>query len=199
MNAKRCVSILVAVSFFFTWIVPVSIAAEAGDKFIKIFQEEIRPPEDLLPKNVQVAEGFKAGTTVEVGEVKKLDGRVLVVHADDGMDEISIGSATKVAELKDGKVTTYTIQPEDFGMSKGDVSKLAVSGAEDSLAVVKSVLNNEAGPARDIVVLNAGAAIYAAGLADSLEHGIKQADDVIASGKAMGKFEELIKLSGSFQ
>ena len=123
---------------------------------------------------------------------------VLVVHAEDGMDEISIGSATKVAELKDGKVTTYTIKPEDFGIDKGDVSKLAVSGAEDSLAVVKSVLNNEAGPAKDIVVLNAGAAIYAAGLADSLQAGITQADEVIASGKAAEKLDALVSLSKSF-
>jgi len=82
MKGKRYVSIFVAVSFFFTWIVPVSIAAEAGDKFIKIFQEEIRPPDDLLPKNVRVADGFKPGTTADVGKVKKLKGRVLVVHAD---------------------------------------------------------------------------------------------------------------------
>ena len=122
---------------------------------------------------------------------------VLVVHAEDGMDEISIGSATKVAELKDGKVTTYTIQPEDFGMSKDDVAKLAVSGAEDSLAVVKSVLNNEAGPAKDIVVLNAGAAIYAAGLASSLEDGIKKADEVIRSGEAAEKLDALVSLSNS--
>ncbi|MEJ2142703.1 MAG: anthranilate phosphoribosyltransferase [Gammaproteobacteria bacterium] len=123
---------------------------------------------------------------------------VLVVHAEDGMDEISIGSATRVAELKDGKVNTYTIQPEDFGLSKGDVSKLAVSSADDSLAVVRTVLNNEAGPARDIVVLNAGAAIYAAGLAGSLEAGIKKADEVIASGKAAEKLEALVSLSRSF-
>jgi anthranilate phosphoribosyltransferase len=124
---------------------------------------------------------------------------VLVVHAEDGMDEISIGSPTKVAELKDGKVTTYSITPEQFGIERGDVTKLAVSSAEDSLAVVKSVLNNQAGPAKDIVVLNAGAAIYAAGLADSLEAGIKQADEVISSGKAAEKLDALVKLTKSFK
>lgn len=123
---------------------------------------------------------------------------VLVVHADDGMDEISIGSATKVAELKNGKVSTYTITPEQFGIERGDVSKLAVNGADDSLAVVKSVLNNEAGPAKDIVVLNAGAAIYTAGLADSLEAGIKKAEETIASGKAAEKLDALVALSKSF-
>ncbi|MGD8812094.1 MAG: anthranilate phosphoribosyltransferase [Thioalkalispiraceae bacterium] len=123
---------------------------------------------------------------------------VLVVHAEDGMDEISIGSPTRVAELKDGKVTTYTITPEQFGIERGEVAKLAVSNAQDSLALIKAVLNNEAGPAKDIVVLNAGAAIYVAGLAESLEAGIKQADDTIASGKAAEKLEALVNLSNNF-
>jgi len=123
---------------------------------------------------------------------------VLVVHAQDGMDEISIGSPTNVAELKNGKITTYTITPEQFGIERADVASLAVNGADDSLTVVKSVLNNQVGPAKDIVVLNAGAAIYAAGLADSLEAGIKKADEVIASGKAAEKLDALVELSKSF-
>jgi anthranilate phosphoribosyltransferase len=123
---------------------------------------------------------------------------VLVVHAEYGMDEISIGSPTRVAELKDGKVTTYTITPEQFGIKRGEVAKLAVSNVQDSLALIKAVLNNEAGPAKDIVVLNAGAAIYVAGLAESLEAGIKQADDTIASGKAAEKLEALVNLSNNF-
>lgn len=123
---------------------------------------------------------------------------VLVVHSEDGMDEISIGAATNVAELKDGKVTTYTITPEQFGLSRSDISSLAVDGAEDSLRVIKTVLENQAGPARDIVVINAGAAIYAADLADSLEAGIKKADEVIASGAAKARLEALVSLSNSF-
>ncbi len=123
---------------------------------------------------------------------------VLVVHSEDGMDEISIGAPTFVAELKEGKVDSYTIQPEDFGMSRTDISALAVDGAEASLAVVKSVLNGEAGPASDIVALNAGAAIYAAGLADSLAAGIKKAQEVIASGAGAEKLAALAALSNSF-
>ena len=123
---------------------------------------------------------------------------VLVVHSEDGMDEISIGAPTFVAELKEGKVDSYTIQPEDFGMQRTDIAVLAVDGAEASLAVVKSVLNGEAGPAGDIVALNAGAAIYAAGLADSLAAGIKRAQEVIASGAGAKKLESLAKLSNSF-
>ena len=122
---------------------------------------------------------------------------VLVVHADDGMDEISIGSATNVAELKDGEVKTYKIEPEDFGISKAEVSSLGVKDAGESLAIVKAVLNNEAGPARDIVQLNAGAAIYVAGLAESLADGIKKAGEVIASGEAGKRLEALASLSQS--
>jgi anthranilate phosphoribosyltransferase len=123
---------------------------------------------------------------------------VLVVHSEDGMDEISIGAPTFVAELKGGKVDTYTIQPEDFGMTRTPITALAVDGAAASLAVVKSVLNGEAGSASDIVALNAGAAIYAAGLADSLANGIQKAQQVIASGAAAVKLDELVKLSNSF-
>ena len=123
---------------------------------------------------------------------------VMVVHADDGMDEISIGTRTHVAELKDGKVSVYTVEPEQFGMAKADVSALAVDSAATSLAMVKSVLDNQPGPARDIVVLNAGAAIYTAGLADSLEEGVKKADEAIASGAARAKLDQLVEVSNSF-
>lgn len=122
---------------------------------------------------------------------------VMVVHSEDGMDEISIGAATNVSELKDGKITSYTITPEQFGFTKTNISELAVSGAEESLAVINKVLNNEAGPAKDIVKFNSGAAIYVAGLADSLEAGIEKAEEVIASGAAKAKLEELVELSNN--
>jgi len=120
---------------------------------------------------------------------------VLVVHADDGMDEISIATPTHIAELKDGVVTTYTIKPEDFGIARGDVNALTVDSAKSSLIMVKSLLNNEAGPARDIVSLNAGAAIYAAGLEASLAEGVARAQAVIASGEAAARLDALVALS----
>ncbi len=122
---------------------------------------------------------------------------VMVVHSEDGMDEISIGAPTQVAELKDGKVTTYTITPEQFGFETSDIATLAVDGAEQSLAVINKVLANEAGPARDIVVFNAGAAIYVAGLADSLAAGIEKAQAVIADGSASEKLQQLVKVSSA--
>jgi anthranilate phosphoribosyltransferase len=124
---------------------------------------------------------------------------VLVVHAEDGMDEISVGAPTRVAELKDGQVSTYTITPEQFGVELADIKQLVVSSAEESLAIINGVLENQPGAARDIVMLNAGAAIYAAGLADSLDAGIRKADTVIATGKAKEKLDALVKLSNSFK
>lgn len=122
---------------------------------------------------------------------------VLVVHAEDGMDEISIGAATHVAELKDGEIRDYFVTPEQFGFTRTDVSALVVSDAEESLKVIRSVLANEPGPARDIVVMNAGAAIYAADLADSLAQGIEKAQGVIADGSAQRKLDALVELSSS--
>ncbi|MDH3325508.1 MAG: anthranilate phosphoribosyltransferase [Gammaproteobacteria bacterium] len=120
---------------------------------------------------------------------------VMVVHADDGMDEISIGAATYVAELKNGNVKTFTIEPEDFGLQKGSLAELAVDGAEQSLAMINNVLNNKAGAALDIVLLNSGAAIYTSGLVRSLAEGVEKAKEVIADGSAKAKFEQLIQFS----
>ena len=117
---------------------------------------------------------------------------VLVVHAEDGLGEISIGSATNVAELKDGAVTTYTVQPEDFGMQRAVLATIRADDAVDSLRIIKSVLADDAGPAKDIVCLNAGAAIYAAGLSDSLADGVTRAQQVIASGEAAAKLDQLV-------
>ena len=128
--------------------------------------------------------------------LKKLGSHhVLVVHADDGLDEISIASATTVAELKEGEIFTYTISPEQFGFERTSLTELAVVDAESSLVMVNSVLDNKSGPARDIVILNAGAAIYAANITDSLAAGIKKAAQVIASGAARSKFDALIAYS----
>ncbi len=122
---------------------------------------------------------------------------VLVVHSEDGMDEISISAPTFVAELKNGEVTTYTIQPEDFALTRADIASLKVDDAMESLAMVKGVLENRPGPARDIVQLNAGAAMYVAGLTDSLAAGVVKAGDVLASGKALAKLDALVDVSGS--
>jgi anthranilate phosphoribosyltransferase len=122
---------------------------------------------------------------------------VMVVHADDGMDEISIGSDTHVAELVNGVLTTYSISPEDFGMQRADLSAIKAADADASLAIIRSVLANKEGPAKDIVCLNAGAAIYVSGLAETLADGIEKAKQVIASGEAQKKLDALVHYSNN--
>ncbi len=131
--------------------------------------------------------------------LKRLGSRhVMIVHAQDGMDEISIASETHVAELKDGQVTTYVIKPEDFAMQRADLSSIKAADADASLAMIKSVFNNEAGPARDIICLNAGAAIYVSGLTTSLAEGVEKARQVIADGSAQKKLDALVHYSNNF-
>ena len=124
---------------------------------------------------------------------------VLVVHAEDGMDEISIASPTFVAELKDGVVSSYTIQPEDFSMSRADLQQIRATDSAHSLEIIKAVFNNTEGPAKDIVCLNAGAAIYVAGLTTSLASGVKRAQEVIASGAVNEKLQQLIVKTNSYK
>jgi anthranilate phosphoribosyltransferase len=124
---------------------------------------------------------------------------VLVVHAEDGLDEISIASPTYVAELNNGKVNTYTIRPEDFGMSSARLEQIRATDSAHSLEIIKSVFNNTDGPAKDIVCLNAGAAIYAAGLTASLAEGVNKAQEVIANGLASEKLAQLIAKTSSFK
>ena len=120
---------------------------------------------------------------------------VLVVHAEDGLDEISIGGATRVAELKHGVVSSFTLSPEQFNLKRGDIKALIATTADDSLAMLRAVLDNTPGPARDIVLLNAGAAIYTAGLAKTLAAGVVAAELAVANGAARAKLQALVELS----
>ncbi len=122
---------------------------------------------------------------------------VLVVHSKDGLDEISIGEQTFVAELKNNMVTCYEVCPEDFGLKRENVNQLAIKNAHESLAIINSIFDGDIGPARDIVVLNAGAAIYAADLASSLAEGIEQAQTLIDNGQAKQKLQDFISCSNT--
>ncbi len=124
---------------------------------------------------------------------------VLVVHGADGMDEISISGSTYVSELKGGEVSEYNVQPGDFGLSVSPINTLRVANADEACKKLLGVLNNETGAPRDIVQLNAGAAIYVAGLAATLKEGIAKAGRVIASGAAKTKLDQLVALSNSFK
>jgi anthranilate phosphoribosyltransferase len=125
--------------------------------------------------------------------------RALVVHAEDGIDEFSIAAPAAVAELRNGEIFTYHLSPENVGLRRGELNGLLVKDAAESLEIVRAVLDNQPGAARDIVAFNAGAAIYVAGLADSIAAGVARALEVIASGAARAKLEQLARLSQSFE
>jgi len=120
---------------------------------------------------------------------------VLVVHGKDGMDEISLGAATLVGELKDGKVLEYEIHPEDFGLAMISTRKLRVADAAESKGRLLGVLENQPGPATEIVCLNAGAALYAANLAPDIATGIALARQTIEAGRARAKLDEFVRFT----
>jgi anthranilate phosphoribosyltransferase len=121
--------------------------------------------------------------------------RALVVCADDGMDEISIGCVTHAAELREGDINTYEIDPEELGVRIQPLEGLTASDADSSLGILRDVFDNLPGPALDIVALNAGAAIYVGGLTPDLKKGVARAREVIAEGKAKAIFEHFIEFT----
>ncbi|MBB3190812.1 anthranilate phosphoribosyltransferase [Halomonas cerina] len=122
---------------------------------------------------------------------------VLVVHAQDGLDEISLARPTQVAELREGEIREYSIAPEDFGIERHSLDPLRVKTAEDSLRLVEKALVGE-GPAADIVALNAGAALYASGVADNLAEGVTMAQDAQDAKLALEKLRELANFTRVF-
>ena len=128
---------------------------------------------------------------------------VLVVHASDGLDEISLAAPTFVAELKDGEIREYQIQPEDFGIKSQTLIGLSVNDAQESLALIRDALGKrktENGQkAADMIVLNAGAALYAADHASSLKEGMHLAQDALHTGLAWEKLDELVSFTAVFQ
>jgi anthranilate phosphoribosyltransferase len=117
----------------------------------------------------------------------------VVVYGRDGMDEVSLGAATLVGEFKGGEISEYEIHPEDFGLTMASNRTLKVETPAESLALVRSVLDNEAGPARDIVALNAGVALYAANVAPTMADGVKLALKALASGRAAAKMQLFVE------
>lgn len=122
---------------------------------------------------------------------------VLVVHSDDGLDEISIAAPTQVAELRDGLVNTWMLDPEEFDVHHDSLHSLSVNSAVESLRMINRVFDGESGAARDMLVLNAGAAIYTSGIAGSLEAGVARAREVIDSGAARHKLKQFVDYTQS--
>ncbi|MDB5967757.1 MAG: trpD [Hydrocarboniphaga sp.] len=121
--------------------------------------------------------------------------RALVVWGSDGLDEISLGAATRVGELRDGVVREYEIHPEDFGIAMSATRNLRVDNAAESKKRLLETLDDQPGPARDIVALNAGAALYAAGVASDIGDGLARARQAIASGAARNKLDDYVRVS----
>jgi anthranilate phosphoribosyltransferase len=158
---------------------PLTNPASAPNQVLGVFSEELLEPLASV--------------------LQKLGSRhVLVVHAKDGLDEISVGDKTEIAELKDGHVHRFSIQPEDYGFKRTPISEIRANDAAHSLEIIRHLLEDQPGPARDIVTLNAGAAIYAAGVAESLKAGIEKARAAISSGEARNKLDELVVFTQSF-
>jgi len=136
---------------------------------------------------------------IQVRVLQRLGSKhVLIVYGKDGMDEASLGAATLVGELKDGKIHEYEIHPEDYGLDMISNRGLKVNNREESAELVLQALNNQPGAARDIVALNAGLALYAGNVADSIDAGIKQAFELIASGQAREKLESFAAYTRRF-
>ncbi|ETF03115.1 anthranilate phosphoribosyltransferase [Advenella kashmirensis W13003] len=161
---------MLAVRTIFNILGPLTNPANAGNQLMGVFHP------DLVGIQVRVLQ--------QLGSK-----HVLIVHGKDNLDEASLGAATLVGELKDGKVSEYEIHPEDFGMQMVSIRNITVSNREESRDLVMSALNNEEGTARDIVVLNAGLAIYAGNQAATMQEGINKARELIKSGAARDKLE----------
>ena len=124
---------------------------------------------------------------------------VMVVHGMNGMDEISLSGETLVGELKGGAVTEYVVHPSDFGLPVYDSRVLKVANKEESVECIRRALANEDSPVRDIVLLNAGAALYCAGVAPSVAEGVKQAREAVASGRALAKLSQFVAVTNRFR
>ena len=142
---------------------------------------------------------FGRDLTRKLAEVLQALGsrHVMVVHGADGLDEITLSGETAVAELKDGVVSEYTLAPERFGIGRADLASIRVDGVAQSAKVLRDVLAGKPGPAADIVALNAGAAVYVAGVAGSLEDGVARAKRALADGSAAARLDALIRESAA--
>ena len=130
--------------------------------------------------------------------LKGLNSRhVMVVHSEDGLDEFSIANTTYVAELKDNNISTYSVHPGDFGLEEGNLNSIKAENAEQSLALINEAFSGKKGVARDIIALNAGAAIYVSGLVRSFDEGVTQANQILSDGSAQDKLDAYILASNS--
>ena len=173
-----------------------NVATERKELGTRTIFNLIGPLSNPAPLTGQLM-GVYDGSLIEIaGEVLLNLGieRAMVVYGDDGLDEITTTTTTNVCEVKYGKITTYKLDPEKLGFKKANLEDIKGGDAKENSEIILSVLKGEKGAPRDIVIINSGAALYVAKLVDSLEEGIKKASELIDSGVAYKKYEELTKL-----
>ncbi|MDA8382883.1 MAG: anthranilate phosphoribosyltransferase [Betaproteobacteria bacterium] len=157
---------------------PMTNPAGAANQVMGVFHR------DLVPKLAAVLQALGSR-------------HVMVVHAADGLDEISLGSETFVAELRDGVIREHVLTPEAFGFERQPSERLVVHNTDEAVALLRAALGGKPGPARDIVALNAGAAIHVGGLCASHREGVRRAVEAIDSGKALAKLDALVRLTNA--
>lgn len=173
-----------------------NVASERKELGTRTIFNLIGPLSNPAPLTGQLMGVYDGSLIKTAGEVLLNLGleRAMVVHGDDGLDEITTTTTTDVCEVKDGKLITYKLDPEKLGFRKAALEEIKGGEAKENAEIILRVLKGEKGAPRDIVVLNSGAALYVAKITDSLEDGIKKAAELIDSGAAFRKYEELANL-----
>lgn len=199
-QAKRCLDDI-GICFMFSQLYHPSMKHAAGPRKelgIRTVFNMLGPLTNPAGADRQVLGIYDGGRTSTIAEVLRELGskRALVVSSREGLDEISISSPTRVSELKSGEITTYELQPEDLGLRTYPLEAMIGGDPQTNAEIVRRVLQGEGGAHRDVVLANAGACVYVAGLADSIRDGVAVAAEAIDSGKAYAKLEQLIQTTG---
>ncbi|WMT42694.1 anthranilate phosphoribosyltransferase [Paenibacillus sp. D2_2] len=201
-QAKRCLD-QIGICFLFAQIYHPSMKYAAGPRKelgVRTVFNMLGPLTNPAGADRQVLGIYDADKTQTIASVLRELGskRALVVTSQEGLDEISISSPTRISELKDGEVKTYEIQPEDIGLKSYPLSEMMGGDPATNAEIISRVLQGEKGAYRDVVLANAGACIYVSGLADSIREGVVIAAESIDSGKASSKLEQLIHTTEEF-
>ncbi|MCH1639654.1 anthranilate phosphoribosyltransferase [Paenibacillus timonensis] len=199
-QAKRCLEDI-GICFMFSQLYHPSMKHAAGPRKelgIRTVFNMLGPLTNPAGADRQVLGIYDGSRTSTIAEVLRELGskRALVVSSREGLDEISISSPTRVSELKNGEITTYDLQPEDLGLQTYPLEAMIGGDPQTNAEIVRRVLQGERGAHRDVVLANAGACVYVAGLADNVREGVAIAADAIDSGKAYAKLEQLIQTTG---
>lgn len=170
-----------------------NVAKERKELGTRTIFNMIGPLSNPAPLTGQLMGIYDGNLLESAGMVLKSLGlrRALIVHGDDGLDEITTTTTTSVCELRDGNIKTYKLNPEEYGIKLADSEDIKGGSPKENAEIIKDILKGKRGPQRDIVILNSAAALYAAEIVNSLAEGIKKAQELIDSGRAYKKYEEL--------